>query len=114
MGMEGVRRQQPEHMAVWTVTHRRCGLGCSKVRRWWGRRPASVALDGDLCTGKLSGEQRQRPTWSDHSGGAVILLVRTAATGWRGDVDRGGEVAASDRPGRRVASTCPTSSDRRA
>jgi hypothetical protein len=49
--------------------------------------------------------------------------------GWHGDVNHGDEVAASDRPGqngcaykdaqhrrvgRRVASSCPTSSDRRA
>jgi hypothetical protein len=28
------------------------------------------------------------------------LPVRTTTTGWRGDVDRGGEVASSERPGR--------------
>jgi hypothetical protein len=29
----------------------------------------------------------------------VNLPARMAATGWHGDVDHGGEVAASDRPG---------------
>jgi hypothetical protein len=38
--------------------------------------------------------------WSDRSGGAVNLPARMAMTGWHGDVDRGGEVAASDRLGR--------------
>jgi hypothetical protein len=57
------------------------------------------------------------------------LPARTTAMGWHGDVDRGGEVASSERPGRndhaykgtrrrrvgrRVASTCPASSDRQA
>jgi hypothetical protein len=50
--------------------------------------------------GKPSGEQRRRPAWSDHSGGAVNLPVRMTAMGWRGNIDHGGEVAASDRPGR--------------
>jgi hypothetical protein len=31
---------------------RRHGLGCSEVRRWWGRWPASVALSGDLHMGR--------------------------------------------------------------
>jgi hypothetical protein len=66
---------------------------------------------------------------SDHSGGAANLSARTVATGWCGDVDRGGEVVASDRPdrndrafrgarhrqvGRHMASMCLASSDRQA
>jgi hypothetical protein len=34
------------------------------------------------------------------SSGTTNLPVRTAVTGWHGDVDPGGKVAASDRPGR--------------
>jgi hypothetical protein len=124
-----VKQRQPEHTTARTVTHRHCGVSRSEVRRRWGRQPASVVLDGNLRTGNPSGEQRRWPTWSDHSGGAVNLPARAMATGWRGDIDRGGEVAASDRPdwngraykgtrhhrvGRRVASTCPASYDRRA
>jgi hypothetical protein len=55
------------------------------------------------------------------------LLARTMTTGWRDDVDHGGEVAASDRPGqnghaykgtqhcrvgRHMVSMCLVSSDR--
>jgi hypothetical protein len=55
------------------------------------------------------------------------LSARTMATGWRDDVDHGGEVAASDRPGqnghaykgmqrcrvgRHMVSMCPASSNR--
>jgi hypothetical protein len=64
-----------------------------------GRRPTSVVLGGDLRTGKPSGEQRRRPTWSNPSSGVMNLPVRTMAMWWHGDVDRGGEVATSDRPG---------------
>jgi hypothetical protein len=113
--------------ATTTNNGRRRG-GVAPGRRRRGRRPAWVALGGDLCMGKLSSEQWRRPVQSNPSGGAVNLPVRTTATGWCGNVDRGGEVAASNWPGqngraykgtRHRASgaahgaRCPAASDRR-
>jgi hypothetical protein len=57
-----------------------------------------VALGGDLTTS--FGGTRQRPVQAVRGGGAANLPARTTTTGWHGDVDRGGEVATSDRPGR--------------
>jgi hypothetical protein len=74
--------------------------GVALGRRWRGRRLASVALGRDLRTGKSSSEQRGRPTWSNPCGSAANLPARMTATGLRGDVDCGGEVAALDRPRR--------------
>jgi hypothetical protein len=66
---------------------------------------------------------------SDHSGGVASLPVRTMVTRWRGNIDRGGEVAASDRPDQNArvhkgvehrasgdahGARCPAASDRRA
>jgi hypothetical protein len=119
--------QQLCSKATTTNNGRRRG-GVAPGRRRRGRRPASMALGGDMRMGKLSSEQRWRPVQSNPSGGAVNLPVRTTATGWCGNVDRGGEVAASNWPGqngraykgtRHRASgaahgaRCPAASDRR-
>jgi hypothetical protein len=45
--------------------------------------------------------ENQAVSGGGHSGSAASLPARTTETRWHGDVNRGGVVTASDRPGRK-------------